>query len=780
MTRRLSLLCATGVAVLLVAGVGATPASALDLECEWTGAGLDANWSTADNWVGCGGAAPGDGDRLSFPAGAPQLANINDLVGVVLAEVRWDGDGYTVSGNPIETADLAVEGITIVNADVIVHQPAGDPALHLSADLTVGVGHGLSIQQGAGQTMTLDIEGAAVLDARLGGSNETLVVIGDGTLSTRGNTYAGTLVMDGASRLSCGGADCGPSVGPLSIDGAAALEFTADTVFPRPIVLGAGGIATSGVALLPGAFDVRLDGLLTVAADAAISGADAGSSTPLELAGGVALGGSSLTLAGDAIIPAFASLTSTAAGSLHVGGPFGAGSMAIDEGQFGFAGTAAVVAGSTLVAGDALALGPDGSAPTSVSDGGTLGFDGSFTIDESMHLDAASRIATLTAGSSVTVNHLVLHDGGRVETEAQPSAISLAGVSGSGPLHLASAGDTAPILFDAGGTSSYTGTTVAESGTVALNRDTAVTGDLHIVAAHVTTVHTNHDDLHDAIPDTATLRIDGGELVVNDNERVASLVGAGGAVLVPATGSGLTIAGSTATSWGGDLRGHGALIHEGTGSLRLDGDWIDAADGSRLLVESGFVLVHGSFPETDATVQGRLGGTGTLRSVSLDGGVLAPGDTGAGCMDIVTSIGGLGTMDLELGGLTPCSSDLVTAERQQLAQADWSVSFVGGFTPSLGDVFTVVTTSGVGSDAIPEQDFVVGAVTLRLSADADRVILTVIDAAGQGGGSTALAGTGGTNPAAAAMAAIALLAAAAVAALAARRRTRATSPSRAR
>lgn len=758
MTRKLSLIVLPAAGALLLAGAVATPVAALDLDCTWAGAGVDANWSTAGNWTGCAGGAPGDGDRLLFPAGAAQLANTNDLFGTVFAEVRWDGDGYVVGGDPVETHDFAVEGATTVNADLIVHQAGADPALHLSAPLTVGAGHVFSVHQGAGDTATLDLEGAGVLDAALGGSDETLRVIGDGTLVTRGNTYAGTIELQGASRLSCGGADCGPSTGTLTIDDSAALEFTGDTVFPRPIVLGASGAPVSGVGIASGGFDVVLDGLLTVAADAAIQG---GGGTPLALAGGASLGSSELGIAGAVLLPTFAQLASSADGALHVGGAFGAAALEIRDGQPNHLGATSVMGSDArLVAGDDLALGPNGSAPTSVSGGATLGLDGTFALAEQVHLDAASRIATETPGSSVTVNDLVLHDGGRVETVGVlPSAISLAGVSGTGPLHLVSGGTDAPILFDAGGSSTYAGLTVAESGTIALNRDTSVTGDLHIVDAHVTTVHTNTDDLHDAIPDTATVTIDGGDLVVNDNERIGALAGAGGAILVPSAGSGLTVAGASETTWAGNLRGHGALTHEGEGSLRLDGDWLDAADGSRMFVENGFVAVHGSMPETDATVQGRFGGTGALRSIELDGGTLAPGDLAPGCIDAVTSIGGAGVMEFELGGLGDCESDRVIAAVQHLSQADWQFSFVNGFVPELGDVFTLVTTSGPGSDDIPTQDFTVDGVALRLSADSERIILTVVGVdgdSGNGGGSDDgddgraprgdLARTGGSAP----------------------------------
>ncbi len=90
---------------LLLAGVG--PAHSATVT--WTGAGGDANWTTAGNW---GGTAPVAGDDLVFPGGAAQLVNNNDFsAGTLFNSIIINGSsgGYDLKGNPIRLAS----GITV-------------------------------------------------------------------------------------------------------------------------------------------------------------------------------------------------------------------------------------------------------------------------------------------------------------------------------------------------------------------------------------------------------------------------------------------------------------------------------------------------------------------------------------------------------------------------------------------------------------------------------------------------------------------------------------------
>lgn len=67
----------------------------------WTGAGTNANWSTAANW---GGTVPQTGDSLLFLGGANRT-NVNDLSGLSVNTVQFGDGGFSLTGNP-----LAVSG----------------------------------------------------------------------------------------------------------------------------------------------------------------------------------------------------------------------------------------------------------------------------------------------------------------------------------------------------------------------------------------------------------------------------------------------------------------------------------------------------------------------------------------------------------------------------------------------------------------------------------------------------------------------------------------------
>lgn len=82
--------------------VGAVPAHSASRT--WTGAGGDANWTTAANW---GGIAPVAGDDLVFPGGAARLVNNNDFpAGTQFNSIIINGSsgGYDLKGNPIRLA----------------------------------------------------------------------------------------------------------------------------------------------------------------------------------------------------------------------------------------------------------------------------------------------------------------------------------------------------------------------------------------------------------------------------------------------------------------------------------------------------------------------------------------------------------------------------------------------------------------------------------------------------------------------------------------------------
>lgn len=708
----------------------APAASAVGLTCDWTGAGGDGLWSNAANWTGCADAAPGEADLLRFGAGAATTTTTNDLGGTSFENVEFAAGGYVVTGEQLRTNGLAVHGATTLEVNVLLPVAAAEKTYDIAAPLTVPIPWSIEFDQEAATVATLQLSGSAVLDARLTGSGERLRIAGDGVVEARGLFYPGALDLSGAARVRCGGAECGGAAGAVTITDAAGLEFTAATEFERPLVIGPG----SGYSIDAGGHAVDLQAPLELAGSAALRGGT--DAEPLLFSGGVAIDANELTIHGATVVPQFAQLSSFLDGSLRVGSDGVAGSIRIDEGQLTHNGrTTASGAGSIIIADDAFALGPN-PAPggTLVEGGATLGTNAFVTIAEDIELVGGSSVATLSSGASFTLANAKFSTDAVIETRAAASSFVIEDLTGldDSSVTLVSAGVDAPIIFGEDGTSAYTGTTIAASGAVQLDRELAIPGDFRIIDATVTTAKTAPDDLHDQIADTSAVTMEGdaGLLVINDNERIASLAGTTGRVHIADVNSGLTIAGSATTTYTGDFRGDGQLVHEGDGTLELGGTWTEFATDSRLAVENGTVIASGWMPFTETTVFSTLGGVGTLGSIILEQGTIAPGNS-PGCLSSEGTVSGSGTFAIEIGGADPCSaSDRVSALAQDLADVEWAVSLTGGFQPAVGDEFVVLTTTNGGTD-LPTTQTTANGTTFDVVWDGNDVILRVVSVPGE-------------------------------------------------
>jgi hypothetical protein len=122
--------------------------------------------------------------------------------------------------------------------------------------------------------------------------------------------------------------------------------------------------------------------------------------------------------------------------------------------------------------------------------------------------------------------------------------------------------------------------------------------------------------------------------------------------------------------------------------------------GGRLLVNN--TSDSGTGTGNVSLTGGTLGGTGTIsQSVSASGGSIAPGDGGAGTLNVGTNVtlGGTSGLTVELGGTAPGSTYdqlLVggTADISAATSGTLAVSLINGFNPSVDTDFTVLTAAG--------------------------------------------------------------------------------------
>jgi fibronectin-binding autotransporter adhesin len=163
--------------------------------------------------------------------------------------------------------------------------------------------------------------------------------------------------------------------------------------------------------------------------------------------------------------------------------------------------------------------------------------------------------------------------------------------------------------------------------------------------------------------------------------------------------------------------GFSGIVTTNSGTLSLDGDNGSAA----IEVASGGTL---------------NGDTGSADSITVDsGGTIAPGHS-PGCLTAGSQLVINGTYQAEIAGTTACSGyDQITAGgKVDVTGSTLNVSFLNGFTPAVGNTFTIIKNTGAGTvtgtfAGLPEGGtFKVGNVTFAITYQGNGendVVLTV-------------------------------------------------------
>jgi autotransporter-associated beta strand protein len=251
----LSFLCASLSVFLADAARGAT--------FMWSGAGGDAFWTTAANWIG--GVAPTAGNDLVFPAGAAQFTATNDFPALTaFNSILLSTAGYTLQGNSIVLSN----GIT----------DNGSGTNTISLDVQLSAPQSYASQNGTG--------GGAIFDGDYDLNGNTLTFSGSGTHEVNGlitgnagivkdpsgstnffgnNTYTGTTTLnDGNLRIQGVQPSSAVTVNGGNLFGTGttgAVTMSGGSLRPGGTLVPAGILSTGNVAMAAAsAFFIQLNG----------------------------------------------------------------------------------------------------------------------------------------------------------------------------------------------------------------------------------------------------------------------------------------------------------------------------------------------------------------------------------------------------------------------------------------------------------------------------------------------------------------------------------------
>ncbi|MET0309260.1 MAG: autotransporter domain-containing protein [Sphingomonas sp.] len=331
---------------------------------------------------------------------------------------------------------------------------------------------------------------------------------------------------------------------------------------------------------------------------------------------------------------------------------------------------------------------------------GTLALSGAGDISSSsgIHAEAGGTfdISALSAGTTIQdlsgAGHVVL--GTNTLTIANAASDFDGAISGTGGLHLAAG------VLGLNGASSYTGGTTIDSGATLILNDGGTGGSISGNVIDNGALYFGHPDDY-----SFAGAISGSGLIDQGQTGVLTLTGtnsySGGTIIESGTirGTSNSLQGAILDnshlvfdqdfdgSFGGSIQGGGDLTKAGKGALTLVNG---ALYSGATTVQGGALIVLGGLPNSDVAVSaGLLGGYGPLRSLTMTGGTLAPGQS-PGTMIVLgnASLGAGSTYAVDLAG---AASDLLLV--------GGSVTLGGGTlslsgTPKFGVTYEIISAQG--------------------------------------------------------------------------------------
>ncbi|MGH7137623.1 MAG: hypothetical protein ACREHD_17895, partial [Pirellulales bacterium] len=218
----------------------------------WTGA-VDTDWSTPGNWDL--DRAPINGDSLVFPTGAQHLANNNDIAGLSVNSVTFQGTftaggGYTLSGDDLTVGAGGIDDSSSVNG----------------ATATIANQIDFNVALGAAQSWSVDdnysyTQRQLIVNGNVANNGLALTANGTGTIDITGEiSGSGSLSVVGVPAGVLEGQPTGGTFGGLTLElnhtntytGGTYVYDSASVAVSADGALGPGGTNDNGTTIAPG------------------------------------------------------------------------------------------------------------------------------------------------------------------------------------------------------------------------------------------------------------------------------------------------------------------------------------------------------------------------------------------------------------------------------------------------------------------------------------------------------------------------------------------------
>ena len=590
----------------------------------------------------------------------------------------------------------------VLNADGHILNGAGADAL--AGFLTAANGY-LTLAQGANLSLT---PGAAGFT-----NNGTVQILSGATLDVSGTTFhnadggvlTGNFAIGSGSQLIYSGAAITTISGTVTISDSGSITNTAG---PSPesslqSVTGVLNVDTGANMALTSLSGLQNSGQVNVSDASSLSVAGTltnGSAAP----GNIAVsGGSTLAVGGQLANLSDGTVTTYGGGNtLTAHGLSNAGVLAVQAGDTAdFSGgtlrnlsLTGVLSGGTYRVGGSVSYDAAQGLISSIATNTNVTFDAQNVGAHALLSGSADALSALAgnAGSLTLLNGVSLNitpaggtftNTGSVNTSALNNAQNVLNVTGNifntaaGVVNLSQAGDmmtatgqftnAATVNLNAAGASIQAGGTITNSGDLQFNATEAsgaAGGDFVNAAGSVITIA---DGLHGALIAGARFQ-NAGDVAVGNTDTVTAETGA-------------TNAGHITLDNGASLAVHGGNTYSQTA-----GETTINAGG---VLTAGTVLLQG----------GKLDGLGTIAgNLVNDAGVLAPADAASGGQGVFTITGHFaqhsqGLLDLDLASGTLFDALLIGGDVS--LDGTLRIDLIGGFSPTVGQTFRILSWSGV-------------------------------------------------------------------------------------